>query len=103
MPACAGVTKKIGLVWLITSPCMETLRLRTILSVARNWPILRANSYRKGPRQRVPSKREEVVKQAIGNITLASAIVLASFGVAHVAKAADPFMLRSPAFEDNGK
>lgn len=42
------------------------------------------------------------MKQAIGNITLASAMVLASLGVSHIAQAAEPFKLTSPAFQDNG-
>jgi len=43
------------------------------------------------------------VKQGIGSLLLASGIVAASLCAVPFAKAADPFMLRSPAFEDNGK
>jgi Raf kinase inhibitor-like YbhB/YbcL family protein len=46
---------------------------------------------------------DNVVKQGIGSIFLASAVALASMGAWQTAKAADPFMLRSSAFEDNGK
>jgi Raf kinase inhibitor-like YbhB/YbcL family protein len=43
------------------------------------------------------------VKQGIGSIFLASAVALATMGAWQTAQAADPFMLRSSAFEDNGK
>jgi Raf kinase inhibitor-like YbhB/YbcL family protein len=43
------------------------------------------------------------VKHGIGHLLFASSIVLSSFGLAPAARAADPFVLRSSAFEDNGK
>lgn len=43
------------------------------------------------------------MKQALGNLLVASGVVVASFGAGPAARAADPFMLRSPAFEDNAK
>jgi len=43
------------------------------------------------------------VKQHIGNLFVASAFALVSMGAWQGAKAAEPFMLRSSAFEDNGK
>ncbi len=43
------------------------------------------------------------MKLGLGSLVAASAIVLSSFCASQDANAADPFMLRSPAFEDNGK
>jgi Raf kinase inhibitor-like YbhB/YbcL family protein len=43
------------------------------------------------------------VKQAMGSLLVVSGIVLSSFAAAPAARAADPFMIRSSAFEDNGK
>jgi Raf kinase inhibitor-like YbhB/YbcL family protein len=43
------------------------------------------------------------VQQRIGNILASSGLALAFLCVGIAAQAADPFMLRSPAFEDNGK
>lgn len=43
------------------------------------------------------------MKQRIGRIFLASVFALASMGAWQAARAADPFMLRSSAFEDNAK
>jgi Raf kinase inhibitor-like YbhB/YbcL family protein len=39
----------------------------------------------------------------MGSLVVAGAIVASSFAAAPAARAADPFMIRSPAFEDNGK
>jgi Raf kinase inhibitor-like YbhB/YbcL family protein len=46
---------------------------------------------------------EETVKHGIGQFLVAGSIVASSFGLTHLAQAADPFKLRSSAFEDNGK
>jgi Raf kinase inhibitor-like YbhB/YbcL family protein len=43
------------------------------------------------------------VKQGIGSLLASSGIVLSFLCAATVASAADPFMLKSSAFEDNGK
>ena len=43
------------------------------------------------------------MKKALGTVLVASAIVASSFAAAPAAQAADPFMIKSPAFEDNGK
>jgi Raf kinase inhibitor-like YbhB/YbcL family protein len=41
------------------------------------------------------------VKLAVGSLVLASGLVLSSLCAAHAARAADPFMLKSPTLEDN--
>ena len=43
------------------------------------------------------------MKQGIGHLLLASAFALVSMGAWQAADAADPFVLKSSAFEDNGK
>jgi Raf kinase inhibitor-like YbhB/YbcL family protein len=48
------------------------------------------------------SKREEIVKQVIGSVVVASALILASLGQSPVAQAAGVFKLGSSAFEDGG-
>jgi Raf kinase inhibitor-like YbhB/YbcL family protein len=44
-----------------------------------------------------------IVKQQVGRLIVASGIAVALLGAGSVAQAAEPFMLRSSAFEDNGK
>lgn len=46
---------------------------------------------------------EMIVMQQVGRLIAASGIVAALLGAGSVAQAAEPFMLRSSAFEDNGK
>jgi hypothetical protein len=43
-----------------------------------------------------------IVKQSMGRLLLAGAIAAASLGTAPIAKAADPFTLKSSTFKDNG-
>jgi Raf kinase inhibitor-like YbhB/YbcL family protein len=43
------------------------------------------------------------VKQQVGSLIVAGGIVVGSLWAGSIAQAADPFMLRSSAFEDNGK
>jgi Raf kinase inhibitor-like YbhB/YbcL family protein len=43
------------------------------------------------------------VKHGIGQYFVAGSIIASSFGLAPLTQAADPFVLRSSAFEDNGK